>query len=57
MKYHVMTLTILLAALAFYLAGYSGAGSAGFMIGAILETWFWIRIIIKRPQAKSDSSC
>ncbi|WP_445368787.1 hypothetical protein ACH5Y9_05175 [Methylomonas sp. BW4-1] len=53
---HIITATILVLALACYLAGYSGVGNIGFAVGASLETWFWIRILIKRPSAKSDSS-
>jgi len=55
MKY-IVTATILVLAVACYLAGYSGVGNIGFAVGASLETWFWIRILIKRPSAKSDSS-
>ncbi|CAD6876273.1 hypothetical protein [Methylomonas fluvii] len=53
---HIITATILVLALTCYLAGYSGVGNIGFAVGASLETWFWIRILIKRPSAKSDSS-
>lgn len=55
MTQHIITVTILLVALACYLAGYSGAGNAAFFVGAILETWFWIRLIIKRPPADGES--
>lgn len=55
MKHHIISVTILLVALACYLAGYSGAGNLAFVGGAIFETWFWIRLIIKRPSADSDS--
>ncbi|MBD9356211.1 hypothetical protein [Methylomonas albis] len=53
---HIITTTILVLAVACYLGGYSGVGNIGFAIGASLETWIWIRILIKRPSAKSDSS-
>lgn len=53
---HIITVTILMLAVACYLAGYSRVGNIGFAVGASLETWFWIRILIKRPSAKSDSS-
>lgn len=55
MKHHLITVTILLVALTCYLAGYSGAGNLAFFIGAIFETWFWIRLFIKPPSADSDS--
>lgn len=55
MKHHIITVTILLLALACYLAGYSGAGKLAFIAGAGFETWFWIRLIIKRPSANSGS--
>lgn len=55
MKHHLITVTILLVALTCYLAGYSGAGKIAFIVGAIFETWFWIRLIIKPPSADSDA--
>lgn len=54
MKHHLITVAILLVAMALYLAGYSGAGNIGFIAGAVFETWFWVRILIKRPAANSD---
>ncbi len=55
MKHHIFTVTLLLVTLTCYLAGYSGAGNLAFFIGAIFETWFWIRLIIKHPSADGDS--
>ncbi|MBD9356206.1 hypothetical protein [Methylomonas albis] len=51
MKHHIITATILVLAVACYLAGYSGIGNAAFIVGAGFETWFWIRLLIKRPSA------
>lgn len=55
MKQHLISIALLAVALACYLAGYSGAGNLAFVIGAIFETWFWIRLFIKPPSADSDS--
>ena len=51
MKHHIITVTILVVAVASYLAGYSGVGNTAFLVGAGFETWFWIRLLIKRPSA------
>ncbi|MBD9362549.1 hypothetical protein [Methylomonas fluvii] len=51
MKHHIITVMILALAVACYLAGYSGIGNAAFIVGAGFETWFWIRLLIKRPSA------
>lgn len=51
MKHHIITVIILALAVACYLAGYSGVGNVAFIVGAAFETWFWIRLLIKRPSA------
>jgi len=56
MKHHIITATILVLAVTCYLAGYSGVGNVAFITGAGFETWFWIRLLIKRQDSKSDSS-
>jgi hypothetical protein len=40
MKHQLITTTILLIAVALYLAGYSNAGNVGFITGTAFETWF-----------------
>ncbi|MGR9116771.1 MAG: hypothetical protein ACU85E_13480 [Gammaproteobacteria bacterium] len=40
MKHHLITVMILLVAIALYLFGFSVAGNIGFIVGAIFETWF-----------------
>lgn len=47
MKHHTATAIILLLALAFYLAGYSGLGNVCFVFGGVLELWFWLRLFGK----------
>ncbi len=47
MKYHVITAVLLLIALAFYMAGFSGAGAVAFFAGVTFEIWFWARIFRK----------
>ncbi|WP_020485633.1 hypothetical protein [Methylomonas sp. MK1] len=44
MQNHVVTLIILVIALAFYFAGYSGIGNIAFIVGGLFELWFWIRL-------------
>lgn len=51
MKHHIITVMILAVAVACYLVGYSGVGNTAFIVGATFETWFWIRLLIKRPSA------
>ena len=48
MRHHFITIMILALAVACYLAGYSGMGNTAFIVGAGFETWFWIRLLIKR---------
>ncbi len=43
MKHHLLTMLILLAALALYAIGMNGGGSALLAAGAALELWFWVR--------------
>jgi hypothetical protein len=43
MKYHLITVAILLVALVFYAFGYSGLGWFAFAIGGVFELWFWVR--------------
>jgi len=50
-KFHALTILILLAALACYGAGFDGAGLAFFFAGAVLELWFWIRAVQGPPRA------
>jgi hypothetical protein len=48
MKYHVTTAVLLLIAIALYIAGLSGVGAIAFLAAVAFETWFWVRIVIKR---------
>jgi hypothetical protein len=45
MKYHLLTVAILLFALALYAMGMNGGGSLLFLVGAALELWFWVRVM------------
>lgn len=51
MKHHIITVMILAVAVACYLAGYTSVGNTAFIVGAGFETWFWIRLLIKRRSA------
>jgi hypothetical protein len=39
----LLTVLVLLAAMASYLAGAQGASVALLVLGGVLETWFWVR--------------
>ena len=45
MKHHLITVAIMLAALAFYGLGMTQLGAAGIVIGGTFELWFWVRLI------------
>lgn len=51
MRYHLITVAILLAALAFYGLGFSRLGLAGVVVGGALELWFWVRLFPRRSAA------
>ena len=52
MKYHLLTATILVAALALYAVGMTKGGFAVFLVGVALELWFWVRIIRRNRDAE-----
>ena len=55
MKRHLITMTILLAALALYGLGFAGLGIAAFIAGAAFELWLWVRLIVRSaPAADPD---
>ncbi len=56
MRYHIITVIILLVAIVLYTAGFFVEGSVGLIAGAALETWFWVRMLVNRPSGKDDSS-
>jgi hypothetical protein len=45
MKGHLLTIIVLLLALACNVGGFSGAGTALFFVGAALEIMFWLRTV------------
>ena len=49
-KFHALTVLIVLGALACYGASLDGAGLALFLAGAVLELWFWIRAVQGPPR-------
>jgi hypothetical protein len=53
MKHHLLTMLILLAAIALYAIGMGGGGSALLVAGAILELWFWVRAMRGSRRAAS----
>lgn len=48
MNRHLITLAILLTALACYGLGMTGLGITAFIAGGIFELWFWIRLLVRR---------
>lgn len=48
MKYHLVSAAILLAALILYGLGSSSAGNLAFIVGAVCELWFWLRLFVHR---------
>jgi hypothetical protein len=48
MQNHVVTLIILVIALAFYFAGYSGVGNIAFIVGGLFELWFGFACLVKK---------
>jgi hypothetical protein len=54
MRHHAITAAILSVAIFFYTLGFASISSFVFIIGGAFETWFWIRILIKRsPKAQN----
>ena len=56
MKRHLITVAILLVALALYALGFSGLGVAAFIAGAAFELWFWVRLIVRRAPARDPGA-
>ncbi len=51
MKYHVVTVALLLLALALYSVGMRSGGVVAFLAGAACELWFWVRVIRGKGEA------
>lgn len=51
MRYHLLTVAILVVALVLYAGGVSGGGAALMTLGAALELWFWVRALRGGKQA------
>ena len=45
MKHHLLTLLILVLAVALYAVGMVAGASALLFLGAALELWFWVRVM------------
>ncbi|MCQ8116556.1 hypothetical protein [Methylomonas rosea] len=54
MQNHVVTVIILILALALYFAGYSGAGNLAFIVGGLFELWFWIRLLGEKTPKSAE---
>jgi uncharacterized membrane protein len=53
MKYHVVTILLILAALPLYVVGFASGGSLVLAAAVTLEVWFWIRIVRGKPRLKA----
>jgi hypothetical protein len=56
MKRHLITVAILIAALACYGFGFSRLGLAAVIAGGALELWFWVRLFSRRAPVRGHSS-
>ena len=56
MKRHLITVALLLVAIAFYLVGLAGVGILAFTVGAVFEIWFWVRVLVRRNRRIASSS-
>lgn len=51
MKRHLLTVALLIGALALYSIGMTTGGTAFFVAGAMCELWFWSRMFRHRANA------
>ena len=54
---HVITATVLLAALVAYGFGFSASSALLVVVGACLELWFWLRLVAQtrtKPEAPNQ---
>ncbi len=56
MKRHLITVAILVAALACYGFEFSRLGLAAVIAGGALELWFWVRLCSRRAPVRGHSS-
>ena len=56
MKRHLVTVALLLVAIAFYLVGVASVGILAFTVGALFEIWFWVRVLVRRNRRIASSS-
>ena len=52
MRYHLVTVAVLLVALALYAVGMHAGASLVFLTGAVFELWFWVRVVRGRRNAR-----
>jgi len=50
MKYHLVTILLLVAALPLYVVGSALGGTLVMGAAVALEVWFWIRVIRGKPR-------
>ncbi len=50
MKYHLVAILLLVAALPLYVVGFSMGGMLVLGVAFALEVWFWIRMVGGRPR-------
>lgn len=53
MSRHLITVALLIGALALYALGIKGWGLAFFVAGAVFELLFWVRLIRSAPRSEA----
>lgn len=49
MKYHLVTMLLIVAALLLYVVGFAMGGTLVLAAALALEVWFWMRIVRRKP--------
>jgi hypothetical protein len=50
MKYHLVTVLLMVSALPLYVVGFASGGTLVLGAAVALEVWFWIRVVRGKPR-------
>jgi uncharacterized membrane protein len=50
MKYHLVSVLLIAAAIPLYVVGFSVGGSVVLAAAIALEVWFWVRVVRGKPR-------